>query len=675
MSEEGGWRSTAKGLRETPNSPEIRPIGDVPEIYEFGPFRLEPAERKLLCGSAVVTLTPKAFDTLHLLVRNSGHLLEKDELVRMLWPNSFVEDGNLTNNIFLLRKALGQDPEYIETIPKKGYRFVGAVRRLPTAELVRPDKPDSRQNGFEAKAANVVPHAAAPSAREQVSTSSRAKRALITTVALGTFGALAYIALNKAWISKHQVSSPTTPTAPASVAPAAFAPPPHSIAVLPFVNISGDKEQEYFSDGLTEELLNSLSRINELQVAARTSSFYFKGKDVDLPTIAHKLNVASVLEGSVRRAGNTIRISVQLNDAVTGFHLWSQTYDRELRDVLKMQSEISNAVASALKVTLLGDAAVRIDVGGTRNPAAFDAYLKGSQAFRRSHEAKGLETAIAAYSDAIQMDPTFALAYVGRAKALDELASWWAEDMEVPTERYAHVGMDAHKAIALAPGLGEAHLVLANSLASQLDFTRASGEYERALALAPGSALVLQHYGLFAVLMGRTEQGLSASRRAVLLDPLDPKTRLSLMDALINARRPEEAIVALHEALALGPTFRLDQWVPYYMLGNYESARIMCESNPISSDYCLAEIYDKLGRRAEAESALEKYKAVNPQNWYEPAEVYAQWGDTAKALTSLKAALRSRDGALVYLKTWPLLDPVRKDPRFQAIERELKFPN
>ena len=204
MSEEGGWRSTAKGLRETPKSPERRPIGDVPEIYEFGPFRLEPAERKLLRGSAVVTLTPKAFDTLHLLVRNSGHLLEKDELVRMLWPDSFVEEGNLTNNIFLLRKALGQNPEYIETIPKKGYRFVGAVRRLPTAELVRPDKPDSGENGFEAKAAgsryapvslepthgpttNVVPHAAAPPVREQVSTSSRAKRTLITAVALVTF--------------------------------------------------------------------------------------------------------------------------------------------------------------------------------------------------------------------------------------------------------------------------------------------------------------------------------------------------------------------------------------------------------------------------------------------------------------------------------------------------------
>src|SRR6516162_2817958 len=162
---------------------------------------------------------------------------------------------------------------------------------------------------------------------------------------------------------------------------ATFSPPPHSIAVLPFINISGDKEQEYFSDGLSEELLNSLSRINELQVAARTSSFYFKGEHADLATIAHKLNVASVLEGSVRRSGHTVRVTAQLNNAVTGFHIWSQTYDRDLGHVLKLQTEIATAVASALKVALLGDEAAKIEVGGTRNPAALDAYLRATQTF------------------------------------------------------------------------------------------------------------------------------------------------------------------------------------------------------------------------------------------------------------------------------------------------------
>src|SRR6202043_2251978 len=183
------------------------------------------------------------------------------------------------------------------------------------------------------------------------------------------------------WISKH-----LTP------APATFAPPPHSIAVLPFVNLSGDKEQEYFSDGLTEELLNSLTEVNELQVAARTSAFSFKGKDTDIGTIARKLNVGAVLEGSVRRSGNTVRITTQLINAVTGFHLWSHTYDRDLGEVLKLETEIATAVASALKVTLLGNVAAKVELGGTRNPAAFDAYLRGVKAFSLRLEAKEIPT-------------------------------------------------------------------------------------------------------------------------------------------------------------------------------------------------------------------------------------------------------------------------------------------
>src|SRR5207302_2017334 len=237
--------------------------------------------------------------------------------------------------------------------------------------------------------------AATPLTRERVATPWRSKQALPMVLAVVVAGALAYFGIDKFWFSKYQASPPTPPAAPASAAPAAFAPPPHSIAVLPFVNMSGDKEQEYFSDGLSEELLNSLARINELQVAARTSSFYFKSKDADLATIAHKLNVASVLEGSVRRSGHKIRITAQLNNAVTGFHLWSQTYDRDLSDVLALQTEIANAVASALKVTLLGGVATKIEAGGTRNPAAFDAYLRAAKLDREGQNDKDLQAAIA----------------------------------------------------------------------------------------------------------------------------------------------------------------------------------------------------------------------------------------------------------------------------------------
>ena len=215
---------------------------------------------------------------------------------------------------------------------------------------------------------------AAPGLRESVRASRRSKPVLLAIVAV-VLATLAYFVADKFWISKHLAAS------------TAFNPPPHSVAVLPFVNLSGDNEQEYFSDGLTEELLNSLAEIDGLQVAARTSSFSFK-EHPDIATVAHKLNVGAVLEGSVRRSANTIRITAQLINAVTGFHLWSKTYDRDLGDVLKLQTEIATAVASALRVTLLGDVAAKVELGGTRNPAAFDAYLRGLKAYSSAQEAK-----------------------------------------------------------------------------------------------------------------------------------------------------------------------------------------------------------------------------------------------------------------------------------------------
>jgi adenylate cyclase len=234
--------------------------------------------------------------------------------------------------------------------------------------------------------------------------------------------------------------------------------PTHSIAVLPFVNMSGDASQEYFSDGLTEELLNSLSRMSELQVAARTSSFSFKGKDTDIGTIARKLNVGAVLEGAVRRSANTIRITAQLINAVSGFHLWSQTYDRDLGDVLKLQTEIATAVAGALKVTLLGDVAAKVELGGTRNPAAFDAYLRSAKAVSSIHEAKELPTAIAGYTEAIHLDPHYALAFAARSMAFSDYAR--ESETEV-RESFNKAQADARQVLALAPDLAEAHLALA----------------------------------------------------------------------------------------------------------------------------------------------------------------------------------------------------------------------
>ena len=407
-------------------------------------------------------------------------------------------------------------------------------------------------------------------------TGRRLDRAIIAVLAL----ALTYFIADKFWISKHfaatQAPAPAAQetasrtSVPPTSATVSFAPPPHSIAVLPFVNLSGDASQDYFSDGLTEELLDSLAGVNELQVAARTSSFSFR-EHPDISAVAHKLNVAAVLEGSVRRSGQTVRVTAQLINAVTGFHVWSKTYDRDLGDVLKLQSEIATAVANALEVTMLGDAAAKIELGGTRNPAAFDAYLKGSKVYSTQHGASDLQSAVAAYTEAIRLDPGYALAFAGRSQTFDLRG----RQLTGPAQRvtYDTALADARRAIELAPELAEGHLALARVLEDDFDFIHAGDEYSRALRLAPGNAGVLQDYGSFAVDMGRVEAGLTAIRHAIY------------------------------------------------------------------------------------------------------AEVYTQWGDAAQALDWLQTAVRVRDSGLGWLKIDPLLDPLRKEPRFEAVKRELKFPD
>jgi TolB-like protein/Flp pilus assembly protein TadD len=514
------------------------------------------------------------------------------------------------------------------------------------------------------------PADATVSARRPIRGPSRSKPALWVTVGVVVLAALAYFVADKFLISKHPASPPASSTG--------FAPPPHSIAVLPFVNLSGDKEQEYFSDGLTEELLNSLAEIEGLQVAARTSSFSFK-EHPDIATVAHKLNVGAVLEGSVRRSEHTVRVTAQLINAVTGFHLWSKTYDRDLGDVLKLQTEIATAVANALKVTLLGDLSAKIELGGTRNPAALDAYLRGAKAYSTAND---LQSSIEAYTEAIRLDPNYALAFAARSRVLSAYAADSATGAAI-REGYDKARADARQAIALAPELAEGYSALANLLErASLDFAQANEAYEHALTLAPGNAEVLDSYGRFTAYMGRTDAGIAAARHAVTLDPLNPSIRRHLGYVLTAARRYGEAIAAHQEALALNPDSATDHaflGIAYYLLGDLRNAQSSCEIERNPNQWiqdCLALVYHKLGRHADAEGALAKFMtAAGNDGAYQYATIYAQWGNIPKALEWLDKAMHVGDSGLEYLKTDALIDPLRKQPRFQAIERELKFPN
>ena len=499
--------------------------------------------------------------------------------------------------------------------------------------------------------------------------------------------ALAYFVVDKFWISKH-VSSGDTRTAAvpsvASTAPTAtpaFSPPPHSIAVLPFVNMSGDKEQEYFSDGLSEELLNSLSRINELQVAARTSSFYFKGEHADLGTIARRLNVASILEGSVRRSGQRVRISAELNNAVTGFHLWSETYDRDLGDILKLQTEIADAVAGALRIRLLGGAAEKVELGGTRNPEAFDAYLQGLKLARIANTAERCDAPVKSFGAAIAADPNYALAYAHRSLIRWDCATYYTADW-LQQAVGGGVRSDAARAIELAPALAAGYVAMSNLESGLLNFPAADEACTRALALAPGNDQVLYYCSQLAAWFGHAEAAIALANRGVALDPINPRSYRALGDVLVFARRYDNAVTAYERSIAMDPEHGDYAYaaggLAYYLAGNLPAALASCETRPdyVRSLVCKALLYGKLGRRADAAAAVAgAVQQAGDGGAYQYAQIYAQWGEPKTALDWLDKARRLGDPGLIYMRSDPLLDPLRNEPRFQTIERGLKFPN
>jgi TolB-like protein/Flp pilus assembly protein TadD len=463
-------------------------------------------------------------------------------------------------------------------------------------------------------------------------------------------------------------------------AAATFAPPPHSIAVLPFVNMSGDPQQDYFSDGLSEELLNALTRVKQLQVAARTSSFSFKGEKSHIEEIARRLNVGAVLEGSVRKAGNRVRITAQLVNAVTGFHWWSQTYERDLEDVFAVQTEIATMVTTALQATLLGDAAATVDLGGTQSAHALDAYLRGLK-LRGGNSEETLLAEIAAYTEAIKLDDRYAKAYVAKARALSNLAGGYVSDSAL-RETFEQARAAAETAIELAPELGEAHAALAAVLDHGFaDYAGAEAAFGRAIALAPGDAGVLRSAALFLSNRGRAEDSVSHAQRAVTLDPLNYATHRTLALVLYDARRYGEAIRVFDRALSLNPRspqVPAFKGLSHMWLGDNEAARKSCETPPLDwmGQVCLAVVYHKLQRKPQAEAALATLMDENGDTAaMQYAEIYAQWRDTRKALNWLETAYRLRDPGLVYLRVDRMLDPLRQEPRFQEIERKLYASN
>jgi TolB-like protein/Tfp pilus assembly protein PilF len=603
-----------------------------------------------------------------------------EELLETVWPRVVVTHQSVYNTIAHLRHTLGDSsasPVYIATVSRKGYRLVAPVSS-PGARgaggvvlaSTPKDAPDSGSPPLAGDSAVTDSGAAAP---QPASTRASHRPALLAGVAVA-----AVLLVVVATYAVRGDRGARERRAAQEVAE-------RSVAVLPFLDLSEPHDQQYLADGLTEELINSLSQIPGLRVPARTSSFYFRGKQERLADIGTALQVSHVLEGSVRSDGGRLRITVQLIDVRSGFHRWSRNFDSERANILDVESAVATSVANQFKIALAGDDLARLAASGTRNADAYDAYLRGEQRLVTAVDRQSdTLAALQMFDKAIALDPNFALAHAARARALDVLAIFHS-DSGTRDQFRADALAAGQRAIALAPQFGEAHAALGITRAyGMLDFGGAAPDFERALALSPGNARVLRTYAEFATSIGRNEAAIAAAQRSVSLDPENPSAYVTLSRALSHANQFAGALAALRDADKLLPH---SNWVNGSIAGTlidagqFDQARDFCLSTTATLDevarsWCLALAYNKLGRQTEAEEQFDKLKALLGDG--EPfalAEIYASWGRRTEALEWLRKAELARAPELQSLKANARLRSLQDDPEFKQVLARMKFPD
>ncbi len=446
-----------------------------------------------------------------------------------------------------------------------------------------------------------------------------------------------------------------------------------AIVVLPFTNMSPDKEQEYFSDGLSEELLNVLAKNPKLQVTSRTSAFSFKGTKTDMKTIAEKLKVTHVLEGSVRKSGNQLRITAQLIEVSSDSHLWSQTYDRQMENVFAVQDEIAASVSEALKATLHGDQ--NLKTKQTR-VEAYNAYLQG-QYFLERRTRENLEKAVGYFEQALKIDSNYAPAWVGLSRTYRSLQNV----SNVPKMLQEKALKTVEKALQLDPNLAEAHAQMAHVQMSYVwDWTAASEACKRGLELEPENPLAMRTAALLAAIMGRLDEAISLGRRAIELDPLQSATYSNLGIHLYYAKRFNEAEAAFRKALELSPqapAVHSTLGTIYLLQSQHEKAftEIQMEAEPFWRTQALALYYHAVGKKKEADATLNEFiETFSDDVYFQVAEIYAFRGEKDKAFEWLELAYKNRDGGVTEIKGDPLLQNLQDDPRWPVFLKQLNLP-
>ena len=639
------------------------------EIYRFGHFTLDLTERVLSCEGMPVSLTPKAFDTLLCLVRNHGHVLTKDELLKQVWPDTFVEEVNLAVNISVIRKALGENPQdcrYIATVPGRGYRFVAevsdfvthngngslAVTSAPPVSVLPGGEPEV--GSVEAGGANKAEVAVFTYPKPPVAVPSAVTILFLIIAAFGGY----------LW-NRHDSA---TPTASATT----------SIAVLPFTDLSPGRDQEYFSDGLAEELINDLTKVSGLNVVGRSSSFQFKGRNEDLRSVGRKLGVANVLEGSIQREGNRVRVRAELVQVQDGFQLWAESYDRKIDDIFEMQDEIAGSVTGALQLKLLG-AKAGANASRERSPngAAYEAFLHARYFVTRGRDKADLENALVYCEQAISLDSKYASAWAMRSYILDTMAD---VELREPATAFRMAREDAERSIELDSNGVEGYLALAwVQINRDWNWEGAELSLNKAAQLEPGSASVLRFRSFLAHSHGRLNEAIAFHEQALAIDPLLASSHSYLAFLLYCSGDYDKAEASARKALELNPQKTYDHFTLGEILiaqGHAQQALVELQQEPAPFWRLTGEAlaYRALGRSHNADAALtelinhhQKYMA------YQIAEIYADRGDADRAFQWLNRAYEQRDAGMRNLKIDPLLQPIRNDPRYAELLKKMNL--
>jgi TolB-like protein/DNA-binding winged helix-turn-helix (wHTH) protein len=631
-------------------------------LYYFGQFMLDPRRRTLSRADSPVSLTPKAFDVLLFLAQNPNRLVTKEELLEAVWGDTFVEEGNLTQYISHLRKALGdnsEDSRLIVTIARKGYQFTEDVTVAEAAETVRQAAVPTPTAGSSSQDTHAVRESSANAAIPKPPKRWRYVAALAAfTVILAAVG----------YASRRHFAG-MTPAKSQKI----------MLAVLPFENLTGDPNKEYLADGMTEETISQLARLDpeQLGVIARTSVMGYKHKDERLDQIGRDLSVQYVLENSLRENGNQIRLTAQLIQVKYQTHLWSQDYDYPEKDVLNVEDEVAESVARQIQLRLTSQQQADLERPRPVNPEAFDAYLQGYYFFQR-RTAKDVDMAARYYERATQLDPSYALAWVGLSRA----RYWQANAGVVPVGEGQWLAREAvERALVLNPNLAAAHAQMGR-LKRQVDFDwiGANASVQRAIALEPGNLENVELAASSAAYLGRFDQALQLGRRATDLDPLNANTWENLAEIEFYNGQLDKAAADCKKALDLNPDVaagRLYLSQIYTVQGRPQDGlpeieRVRPESLR-GALYAIA--YYALGRKKESEDALRELIAKHhASDAYGIAAVYGFRNQSDEAFEWLDRAYAQRDGGLIETKVDPRLKNLHNDPRYAAFLKKLNFP-